>query len=76
MTTQLLKHVCESAVNAESQFPKMKQEAWEHLLDKMISYAKQEQLDATLFENWRNNRNEAGGMSEIELDLSDISIEV
>lgn len=74
MNAQLLRHVLESAVNAEQQFPKMKQEAWEHLIDKMIATAKLEQLDPTLFENWRKNRNETTGVSEMELDLADIEI--
>ena len=74
MTSQVLKHVLESSDNASQQFPKMKQEAWEHLLDKMIATAKLEQLDPTLFQNWRNNRNETTGMSEMDLDLSDIEI--
>lgn len=71
MSKGLLEQVLQSSAFAAQQFP-YPQDAWVKVLDAMIDYARNEGLDPSILEHWRNTRDQVE-VEVPELDFSDLA---
>jgi hypothetical protein len=56
ITQGILKNTLQSAQFARGMFPKIQQKDWEKVLDSMIAEAKASDLDTTIIQDWKDNR--------------------
>lgn len=75
ITQSNLRQVLSSKAFAESQYAKLPQKLWEGLLDKMIAYGNAQKLDVSLFENWKETRDQVAAPEIGDIDLDDLEIE-
>lgn len=71
MTAFILRQVLSSKAFAETQFPKIEQESWLHVIDVMIKAAREKKLDPQVFITWKETRDSATAEEE-EFDLTDL----
>lgn len=58
MSPQMLRQVLSSKEFAEAQFPKIDQEKWVQLLERMINTAREQKLDPATLTHWKESRDE------------------
>lgn len=65
----ILRQCLSNTAIAESQYPAMKQEIWQAILDMCIAEATKAKLDPAIFENWKATRDNASAHDEtIDMD--------